>query len=138
MATSEFMVMKMVDFCYGHRLLNYNGKCKNLHGHTGQIEVYIRAGTLDELGMVVDFTKIKAVVKQWVNDNLDHRMILCRKDPLVALLQQTGEPVYLMDENPTAENIARHVYQEVKRQKFNVTEVRLWESSSSFASYKEV
>ena len=137
MATSEFMVMKMVDFCYGHRLLNYNGKCKNLHGHNGQIEIYIGSGSLDELGMVVDFTEIKPVVKCWVDENLDHRLLLCCKDPLVPLLQQMGEPIYLMDENPTAENIARHIYQEVKRQKFNVTEVRLWESSSSFASYRE-
>lgn len=137
MAASEFMIMKIVDFCYGHRLMNYNGMCKNLHGHNGRIEIYINSTSLDELGMVVDFSAIKTAVKQWVDDNLDHRMILCRADPVAAMLMEIGEPLYLMDENPTAENIAKHIFQEIKRQKFNVSEVRLWESLSSFASYRE-
>ena len=49
-------ITKSIDFCYGHRLLEYDGKCKHLHGHNGLIEVDIEADSLDDLGMVMDFT----------------------------------------------------------------------------------
>ena len=52
-------VTKTVDFCYGHRLMEYDGKCRNLHGHNGLLEVDLEADSLDNLGMVMDFTKVK-------------------------------------------------------------------------------
>ena len=60
--------------------------------------------------MVLDFGDIKAVMNTWVDDNLDHRMILCRHDPAVELLKKLDEPMYLLDDNPTAENIAKLIF----------------------------
>ena len=61
-----FKVTREISFCYGHRLLNYSGKCKNLHGHNGVAVVTIEAQELDELGMVTDFAAIKTVVSAGV------------------------------------------------------------------------
>ena len=130
-------VTRAIDFCYGHRLLDYDGKCRHLHGHNGRLEVDIEADALDPRGMVMDFGDVRDRVKGWVDDHLDHRMLLCRRDPLVPLLTEAGEPLYLMDENPTAENIARHILQEVRRQGLRLAEVRLWETPSSYATYRE-
>src|SRR5512136_1776053 len=102
-----YRVSREIDFCYGHRLLNYEGKCRYLHGHNGRAIITVESGRLDARGMVLDFSEIKRVVSRWVDDNLDHRMILSRDDPAVPLLRELGEPMYLIDANPTAENIAR-------------------------------
>ncbi|MBI2871692.1 MAG: 6-carboxytetrahydropterin synthase [Chloroflexi bacterium] len=130
-------VTRAIEFCYGHRLLDYSGKCRHLHGHNGLLEVEIEAESLDGLGMVVDFGVVADLVKGWVDANLDHRMVLCRRDPVVPLLAEMGEPLYLMDENPTAENISKHVFQQAQRQGLRVSEVRLWETPSSYATYRE-
>lgn len=137
MKRSRYLVTKVIDFCYGHRLLNYNGKCRHLHGHNGIVEIDIESDSLDELGMVVDFGEIRQKIKGWIDLNLDHKMILCRQDPMVSLLEGMEEPLYLMDENPTAENIAKHIYKEAEKQGFKVKEIRLWETPSSYASYRE-
>ncbi|MEE8219779.1 MAG: 6-carboxytetrahydropterin synthase, partial [bacterium] len=130
-----YTVTKQIHFCYGHRLLNYDGNCRWLHGHNGLVEIELAAETLDERGMVYDFTVIKRILKTWIDENLDHKMILNRDDPLVQTLQEHGEPIYLLDENPTAEAIARLIYEESARQGFPVVEVRLWETPTSWAAY---
>ena len=106
-----FRVTREIDFCYGHRLLNYDGKCKYLHGHNGLAIITLESESLDDRGMVIDFSEIKRVVNQWIDDNLDHRMILQRADPMVPILREMNEPVYLIDTNPTAENIARLIHE---------------------------
>lgn len=131
-----YTVTKQIHFCYGHRLLNYDGKCRWLHGHNGLVEITLAAEKLDERGMVYDFTIIKQVVKAWIDEHLDHKMILHRADPLVSTLQEHGDPLYLLDENPTAEAIARLIYEEAARQGFPVVEVRLWETPTSWAAYR--
>jgi 6-pyruvoyltetrahydropterin/6-carboxytetrahydropterin synthase len=130
-----FRVSRTIDFCYGHRLLNYNGKCKHLHGHNGRAIITVGAPRLDERGMVLDFSDIKQVVSRWIDEHLDHRMLLQRTDPAVPALQQLGEPLFLMDVNPTAENIARLIFDYVAGQGFPVVEVRLWETPLCHAAY---
>ena len=130
-----YRVTREIYFSYGHRLLNYDGKCRYFHGHNGKVEVELEAETLDPRGMVFDFKDIKSVIKDWIDENLDHRMILNRKDPLLGMLQKAGEPVYVMDENPTAEAIARLIYEYALSQGFPISEVRLWETEQSFATY---
>ena len=78
-----YLVTKRIDFCYGHRLLDYDGICKHPHGHNAVAEIEIRADVLDARNMVADFSDIKRVVKGWIDRELDHRMILRRDDPLV-------------------------------------------------------
>lgn len=133
---THYHVIKAIEFCYGHRLLEYPGNCKHLHGHNGLLEVTVSATQLDKLGMVIDFAVMRDVVKKWVDTHLDHRMILCKKDPFVPLLSNMQEPVFLMDENPTAENIAKLICTEMRKLDLNITEVKLWETSNNCAVYR--
>lgn len=130
-------VTREIDFCYGHRLLNYDGKCRHLHGHNGRVLITMERDHLDERGMVIDFSDIKRVMQVWIDEQLDHKMILHRDDPILPILRDRGEPVYLLDVNPTAENIAKLIYDQAKRHGFPVVEVRLWETMNSFATYRE-
>lgn len=132
-----YTVTREIHFCYGHRLLGYAGKCRHLHGHNGRVEIELVAEKLNDLGMVLDFEEIKKVVQSWIDEELDHKMILCKKDPLLPSLQGLGESFYLTDENPTAEVIARLIFDYATSQKLPVTEVRLWETPKSYASYRE-
>ena len=131
-----FQVTRQIDFCYGHRLLDYDGKCKFLHGHNGRAIITIESAALDRLGMVMDFGEIKDVVSRWIDDNLDHRMILNREDPAIAVLEKLGEPMYLIDENPTAENIAKLIFDFAEGRGYPVSKVDLWETRSCYASYQ--
>jgi 6-pyruvoyltetrahydropterin/6-carboxytetrahydropterin synthase len=130
-----YRVTREFRFCYGHRLLHYDGKCRHLHGHNGRAVITLAAAQVDALGMVVDFTRIKRVVSAWINDNLDHKMLLHKDDPVLPVLREQGEPVYVLDVNPTAENIARLIFDYTAAQGFPVIEVRLWETDDCFATY---
>lgn len=130
-----YRVMKSIHFCYGHRLMDYGGMCAHPHGHNGRVDIELRAAKLDRLGMVRDFTEIHDTVKAWIDRTLDHRMILRRDDPLIAALKKLGEPFYALDENPTAEALARFVFNFAKRKRYPVTRVRLWENERSVATY---
>ena len=131
-----YRVSREIDFCYGHRLLNYEGKCRYLHGHNGRAVITIESPRLDDRGMVLDFGDIKRIVSTWIDENLDHRMILHRNDPVRPLLEKLGEPMYVLDANPTAENIARLIFEFTRSQNFPVVEVRLWETPRCFATYR--
>ncbi len=131
-----YRASRTLHFCYGHRLLGYEGKCRNLHGHNGKLVVTFEVGHLDELGMVLDFARIKQAIGSWVDENLDHRMILCREDPVVPYLQKLGEPLFLMDKNPTAENIAQLIFEQASAMGFPVVMVKLWETPHCSASYR--
>ena len=130
-----YSVTKRIEFCYGHRLLDYDGMCKHPHGHNAVAEIEIRADSLDARNMVADFGDIKRIVKGWVDRELDHRMILRHDDPLVACLQRLGEPAYLLDSNPTVERIARLVYDISREQGLPVVRVTVWETPTSWATY---
>ena len=130
-----YSVTKRIDFCYGHRLLDYGGICKHPHGHNASAEIEIRTESLDTRNMVCDFSDIKRIVKGWIDRELDHKMILRRDDPLVAPLVALGEPVHLVDSNPTVELIARLIFTHAKDQGFHVVKVRVWETPTSFATY---
>jgi 6-pyruvoyltetrahydropterin/6-carboxytetrahydropterin synthase len=131
-----YRVTREFDFCYGHRLLNYEGKCRHLHGHNGRAVITLQADHLDARGMLVDFTEIKQTVQLWVDENLDHNLLLCRDDPILPVLQARGERVFVMDENPTAENIAKLIYDQAEAAGLPVLEVRLWETDRCHASYE--
>jgi 6-pyruvoyltetrahydropterin/6-carboxytetrahydropterin synthase len=130
-----YRVTEIVDFCYGHRLLRYKGKCAHLHGHNGRVEIELASSTLNEQSMVADFSDIGRIVREWIDQNLDHRMVLHREDPLAALLKKHDEPLFLMDVDPTAEAIARVIFEYALSQGLKVSKVRLWETPGSVASY---
>jgi 6-pyruvoyltetrahydropterin/6-carboxytetrahydropterin synthase len=130
-----YRVTREITFCYGHRLLNYDGKCRHLHGHNGRAVITLEGPGLDARGMLVDFGEIKRQVQHWIDENLDHNMLLCRDDPLVPLLLERRERVFVMDENPTAENIARLIFDRAREGGLPVVEVVLWETDNCCSAY---
>lgn len=130
-----FRVSQEIEFSYGHRLLNYQGKCSHLHGHNGKLLVTLEAPGVDDRGMVVDFGQIKRIIGRWIDEHLDHRMILHQDDPAVPLLRALREPLVLLDRNPTAENIARLIADFAIGCGLPVVELRLWETPRCSAAY---
>jgi 6-pyruvoyltetrahydropterin/6-carboxytetrahydropterin synthase len=132
-----YRVSKEIHFCYGHRLLNYDGKCAHPHGHNGKIVIDLASERLDKRGMVFDFGDVKEIVQKWVDQELDHKMILRKDDALVKILKDLQEPYFLMDENPTAENLAKLIYRFAHSKKLPIQSVTFWETTSSSATYSE-
>jgi len=112
------------NFSAAHNLREYQGKCEALHGHNWKVEVSASSETLNHLGMVIDFVDLKKATREVV-DSLDHRY-LNETPPFDAL-------------NPSSENIARHIFDEVDRRLPSpgprVSAVRVWESPTSSARY---
>lgn len=130
-----YTVTEILDFCYGHRLLRYQGKCAHLHGHNGRVEIVVAAKALDRQSMVTDFSEIQRVVRGFIDEHLDHKLLLSKDDPLVAVLKKQDEPIFVMDSDPTAEAIARLICDKARAAGLDVAEVRLWETPGSVASY---
>ena len=80
-SSPHYRITRSIEFCYGHRLLDYEGKCRHLHGHNGLLEVDVAADVLDEVGMVADFSRVRDLVKDWVDAHMDHRMVLSPNPP---------------------------------------------------------
>ena len=130
-----YSVTKRLDFCYGHRLLDYEGICRHPHGHNAVVEIEIQAETLDPRNMVTDFSDIKQVMKAWIDRELDHKMILRADDPLTQVLQEMGEPIFIVDSNPTVERIAKLLFDVSREQGLPVTRITVWETPTSWATY---
>ncbi len=130
-----YRVTREIEFCYGHRLLNYSGKCRHLHGHNGRAVITLEGSRLDPCGMLVDFGDIKQKVQHWIDENLDHTLLLCRQDPLLPVLRERGERVFEMESNPTAENIARLIFDHARDAGLPVLEVVLWETEHCCSAY---
>jgi len=131
-----FEIVKHIDFCFGHRLIDYHGKCNQPHGHNGRVEIHLASAALDAFGMVADFREVRHTVAAWIDANWDHRMILRRDDPLADAITALGQAAFLMDENPTTENLARLLYATVAEFGLPVVAVTLWETPDSYATYR--
>jgi 6-pyruvoyltetrahydropterin/6-carboxytetrahydropterin synthase len=117
------IIYQKVKFDAAHRLFGYQGSCNNLHGHVWVVEVWIDGDQLDSCGMLMDYRSIK----QYFKDLYDHMLILYKEDPLVEVLQYMV-PITVLDSNPTAENLAVKIKQDLKAFK-----VRIHESEDNFA-----
>ena len=106
-----------VSFRAGHRLLPpYEGKCNNIHGEYFTAIFILEKKELDENGMVFDFGVVKNKLKLWIDNNLDHAYIHNTNDEIGRYLKNRGFKVYdIGSENPTAENLARMLYNVAKQ-----------------------
>jgi 6-pyruvoyltetrahydropterin/6-carboxytetrahydropterin synthase len=130
-----YRVSTSVTFCYGHRLLNYHGKCKHLHGHNARAVITLESRRLDDRGMVEDFSDLKRLVWEWLDREIDHTLLLHRDDPVLPLLQGVGERVRVVEQNPTAEHIARLIFDFIVDSGYPVVDVAVWETETSHAGY---
>lgn len=112
-------------FASAHQLREYQGKCENLHGHNWRVRVKVKGERLDSCGMLIDFGILKKMVAECM-DRLDHRF-LNETPPFDAI-------------NPTSENLARYLFEEIGRQLpdgVRPHEIIVWESEKSAATYSE-
>jgi 6-pyruvoyltetrahydropterin/6-carboxytetrahydropterin synthase len=114
-------------FAAAHNLRNYKGKCENLHGHNYKVRVTLAGPQLDDVGLLYDFVHLKQVI-QGVIRTLDHKYLNELK-PFDVL-------------NPSAENIAKHIYDEAAKQMHQtpngagISSITVWESDVTAATYR--
>ena len=132
-------ITRRLEIDAGHRLVNHEGKCRHLHGHRYVFQVTCTADELDDVGRVIDFGVIKTKVGNWLDAFLDHGMILQRGDPLAEVLAEADQKVFMMDEPPTAENLAKLVWDRADQilcnYPINVLKVRCHETPNCYADF---
>ncbi len=121
-----FEVKVLGGFASAHYLRKYKGKCENMHGHNYKIEAVVATGKLNEIGLAVDFGDVKAALYE-ITETLDHKVL----DELAPFKKV----------NPSAENISKHIYAELKKKVklkgVKVARVSVWETERSCATYFE-
>lgn len=134
---------RRLQFCAGHRVHQHESKCRNLHGHNYVVFLKVVGTTsaLDNLGRVIDFGSLKQHFGTWIDENWDHGMILWEDDSeAIAAVKRVGEQkLFLLPQNPTAENMARYLLEEVGPRLLSGTsielvEVTLWETENCYAT----
>lgn len=135
-------ITQSFEFDSGHRILGHENKCKHLHGHRYRAEVTLTSPKLDSLGRIIDFGVVKEKIKTFIDDVLDHNMILHIQDPILdgrnnVAIFGDKQPVVL-NCNPTAENLAMFLFDVIafifKGKEVNVVEVTLWETPNCRAT----
>jgi 6-pyruvoyltetrahydropterin/6-carboxytetrahydropterin synthase len=136
-------IMRKVSFCAGHRLLNHENKCANVHGHNYLVEFYVTGNEVDEIGRVVDFAVINRLFKGWIDEHWDHGFLLWDEDKeaIAALNLIRPNRLYLLPYNPTAENLARYLLEvvappliaSIKGYDLRMSKVVVWETENSSA-----
>ena len=136
-----FIIRKTFKVPIGHRLSKHQGLCKNIHGHNLKIEVQVSSPTLNQNDMVMDFSDLKEMVKTYI-ERLDHCALLNINDKEnVQYIHNCDYKVQLFPGDPTAEALARYLYQELSDkfeklpQRIQLDYVHVWENENSMAGY---
>ena len=133
-------IMRRIEFNAGHRLLGHEGKCQFFHGHNYTVDFYVTGQQVDDVGRIVDFATLKSTLKDWIDEHWDHGFILYREDhnAIEAIKQVQPTKYYLLPFNPTAENMARYLLEEIcpqllRRLHVCCMKVVVWETTHSCA-----
>lgn len=143
---SKIRITKQFSFETGHALFGYDGKCKNVHGHSYKLSVTVIGTPITDrdnvkYGMVIDFTDLKKIVKEEVVDQFDHATVFNKTTPHVELaneLEQRGHHVILVGYQPTSENMVIDFSEKIKSrlpQNIKLHSLKLQETDSSFAEW---
>lgn len=143
---STIRITKIFHFETGHALYGYDGKCKNVHGHSYKLSVTVIGKPIDNIqnvkyGMVIDFGDLKKIVKEEVVDIFDHATVFNKNTPHVELaeeLKTRGHHVILVDYQPTSENMVIDFAKKIKSrlpQNINLFSLKLQETESSYAEW---
>ena len=116
------------DFSTGHRVYGHESKCAHLHGHNYRVHFSIEADDLDSVGRVLDFSVIKDLLCEWLEEHWDHKFLIFREDPWAEQLKAIDPAgTVVVDFNPTAENMAEYLLEEVGPKQLAGTPARLVE-----------
>jgi len=143
---SKIRITKQFSFETAHALYGYDGKCRNLHGHSYKLSVTVIGSPITDtnhvkLGMVIDFGDLKKIVKEDIEDVFDHATVFNKNTPHVELakeLEQRGHDIILVDYQPTTENMVVDFAQKIKARlpkDITLYSLRLQETETSYAEW---
>ena len=143
---SNIRITKQLNVETGHALYGYDGKCKNVHGHSYKLSVTVIGKPITDnsnvkFGMVIDFTDLKKIVKEEIVDQFDHATVFNKNTPHVELakeLQSRDHHVILVDYQPTSENMVVDFANRIKNrlpQGIELHSLKLQETETSFAEW---
>ncbi|MDH7446224.1 6-pyruvoyl trahydropterin synthase family protein [Aquimarina sp. 2201CG14-23] len=143
---SKIRITKQFSFETGHALYGYDGKCKNVHGHSYKLSVTVIGSPITDtshvkLGMVIDFGDLKKIVKEDIEDVFDHATVFNKNTPHIELakeLEQRGHNVILVDYQPTSENMVIDFASKIKArlpENIALHSLKLQETETSFAEW---
>lgn len=143
---SKIRITKQFSFETGHALYGYDGKCRNVHGHSYKLSVTVIGTPITDtshvkLGMVIDFGDLKKIVKEDIEDVFDHATVFNKNTPHIELakeLKDRGHNVILVDYQPTSENMVIDFAEKIKaRLPENIVlhALKLQETETSFAEW---
>ena len=143
---SRIRITKQFNFETGHALFGYDGKCKNVHGHSYKLSVTVIGTPITDrnhvkFGMVIDFSDLKKIVKEEIVDQFDHDRVFNQTTPHVSLakeLSDRGHHVILVDYQPTSENMVIDFAEKIKNrlpETIQLHSLKLQETDSSFAEW---
>ena len=118
------------DFSSAHNLRGYKGKCEELHGHNWRVELVVSSGKLDNIGMVMDFKSLKEKLNNLL-EKLDHKYL----NNIPYFSAAGGSASGGKKINPTSENIAKYIYDNLKKKIPGLYSVTVWESDKACATY---
>ena len=140
MPSSQITCTRRIEFDAGHRVMEHESKCRFLHGHRYAVEATFAASSLDNLGRVIDFGMVRELLGNWIDTNWDHATILSEKDKALGddIAAKTGQVIFYLPANPTAENMASHLLNNVCPTLFvgkdvTCTRIRLYETPNCYA-----
>ncbi len=139
-------ITKQFNFETGHALYGYDGKCRNVHGHSYKLSVTVIGRPITDtshvkLGMVIDFGDLKKIVKEEIVDKFDHATVFNKNTPHVDLakeLTNRGHNVILADYQPTSENMVIDFAKKIKSRlpkNIQLFSLKLQETDTSFAEW---
>jgi 6-pyruvoyltetrahydropterin/6-carboxytetrahydropterin synthase len=138
-----YSITTEASFDAAHFLKNYNGKCKNIHGHRWRIIVEVQSENLktdmQEYGMITDFGELKRDLKE-LADKFDHTFIYEKdslKKELVEMLKAEDFALNEVDFRPTAENFSKYIFDEMTNKGYDVAKVSVYETPNNCASYSK-
>ncbi|WP_396632842.1 6-pyruvoyl trahydropterin synthase family protein [Maribacter sp. R86514] len=143
---SNIRITKQFNFETGHALYGYDGKCRNVHGHSYKLSVTVIGSPITDtshvkLGMVIDFGDLKKIVKEDIVDVFDHATVFNKNTPHVELakeLTDRGHNVILADYQPTSENMVIDFAAKIKSrlpENISLFSLKLQETDTSFAEW---
>lgn len=143
---NQIRITKQFSFETGHALFGYDGKCRNVHGHSYKLSVTVIGQPITEvgavkLGMVIDFSDLKKIVKEEVVDVFDHATVFNKNTPHIELakeLMDRGHSVILADYQPTSENMVIDFAAKITARlpkNIRLFSLKLQETESSFAEW---
>jgi len=143
---AKIRITKQFTFETAHALYGYDGKCKNIHGHSYKLDVTVIGQPIADTsnvkcGMVIDFGDLKKIVKAEVVDVMDHAIVLNQHTPHIQLaedLKKTGHNVVLVDYQPTSENMvidfAKRIQSKLSSE-LSLHSLKLRETETAFAEW---